>query len=1541
VRGSPAARPSLSGPRIALLALLLAASFCACGTGTASAAFLHPTLSESFGINGTETNEGFGEQAARELRIDQERHRLYVLRSYLSLEFTDEGKRDAQPPRGIYGYEIGPGVHAPLGGGFPVVLAHAPQFKTRLAVDESEGRLYYIDAQDGNGPHPYGTLFGFAADGSPLGGAFPEALTTKVSSVTVDPLGFMLVVQTTSNGTGGEIVNKIWRYGPEGDILDSVDITPFFVGNSGGGAVIDKYTGDLWVYGYLGETRGMYRFSAASGYSEPELAFSPDWAIRENLGESQWTFDARDGIFYGTAGNVVHAYNESGALVESFAKSSSKDFSPYWGMAVDESTGTLYVLEEGALPGGLLAGADIHVYPGVTVPDVTTGPPTASGHTTATVTGHVDPAEGPGITECEFQYGTNKSYGGGSVPCTPTANPGSPITTGTDVTAELTGLTAGTEYHYRLVASNSNGQSLGDDEVVDTQPSTVKTGAATGITRSTATLNGTADPEGESSTFYFEYGTTRHYGKTAPAGAPPGESVGTTTPGDQPVSELISGLTPGATYHYRLVEVNGKGSSYGLDRTFEVLPAVKDVTTDPVSELHRTDATLNSTMDPDGNTTHYYFEWGRTKRYGSTSAAPPGVELPISAPGDQHPSAVAAGLTPETTYHYRVVATDPIFGVTYGADRTFTTEPAVIGLDTDPASEIEPTSGVLEGHLDPDGIPTTYYFEWGKSHFYGHELPTAPGEDVGTTSAGNLSLSKKLAALEPGTTYHFRIAAVNSFGTTVGSDRSFTTPEAPSIEGVFSSDVTANSARLRARINPNGTEPSFETTYHFEYGTSIGYGNVVPVPNGTLSPGTSGQDVTLPISGLAETTYHFRLVAENDWGTVTSEDQTFDFKPPFCPNGSVRQQTGAAYLPDCRAYELVSPARAGGTALLAEGPSSPYASNQFAFTGFINIIPGTGEPPNGGTPFPVGDLYVASRTDKGWITHYVGIPGSETVYQSGDPESGLFGPAGILADETLSRFLTWKESAGYAPFLFDNEGNSLGRLPSDLSEVPGADVPPVEGGFIGATAPSGDFSHYAFSSRNFAFAPGGLTTVPGSAYDDDVATGAITLISKTATGGDIPQDSAAGGSSEYVRIPAVSKNGSHILMSTAAPSETSSSGNPIETSHLYMRVNDAVTYEVSEGEDLVNHGVSFVGMNENGTEVFFTTGAQMTADDHDTSIDLYRWSENGGAPTLTRLSVGNEASEGNTDSCSSEWIVKCGVEVVPTGRKEGLQESLPIDTAFARGGEAIYFYSPEELEGAHGVPGKRNLYVSRNGTVHHVATVNPLTPVERIDVSADGKKMAFVTKATLTAYENAGHSEMYTYDPESRAVLCVSCLPDGSPPTSDVHASQNGLFMTDDGRAFFSSADPLVARDADGITDVYEYVDGRVQLISSGTGNDPGEADRPIGLVGVSADGVNAFISTYETLVGQDENGPFLKFYDARVNGGFPFNEPAAACAAADECHGESSPPPNPPQIGTGAKLEGGNAVAAKEGMKQHRRRHHAKHRKRHRAKRHHHRSGR
>jgi hypothetical protein len=579
--------------------------------------------------------------------------------------------------------------------------------------------------------------------------------------------------------------------------------------------------------------------------------------------------------------------------------------------------------------------------------------------------------------------------------------------------------------------------------------------------------------------------------------------------------------------------------------------------------------------------------------------------------------------------------------------------------------------------------------------------------------------------------------------------------------------------------------------------------------------------------------------------------------------------------------------------LSPDAPLAPSATSpaRFAFTGGTGAIAGTGEPQVNNN-----DLYVATRTPLGWVTKYVGIPASVASRSSGPPNenSENFAPIDtIRASGDLSKFLVWiagdiygtfgRTEGSYAPFIRTSEGTGLGRLPSNLSEIPGADSDVVDGGFVGDVESSKDFSHFIFSSRNIAFADGGLTSAPGSVYSDDLATGKVELISKTPQGTPIPQDS--GDNKEYIEIPGVSADGSHVLMSAKGPNGTT---------HLYMAVDGTHYYDVSEGTEGLNHAVHYVGMTEDGSTVYFTSAEPLTADDTDNSVDLFMWKE-GEPATVTRVSKGSNGT-GDTDSCPVIWTTGCNVAPVSTGVRS--------DNAIAAESGDNYFYSPELLAGSRGIPGERNLYRFAGGEVQYVATFTGSDKVDRIQLSPKGDHMALITRTQLTSALTAGHKEMYSFDPETGDFLCVSCKTNGELPEYDVEGSQNGLFMSDDGRTFFSTLDALVPQDTDGLRDSYEFVDSRAQLLSTGT------ADRAdgTGFVGVSSDGVDAYFSTLETMVPQDTIGPFLKFYDARSGGGIPFERVAAPCAAADECHGAEPAAPAKLPATTGASLGmGGN----------------------------------
>jgi hypothetical protein len=197
-------------------------------------------------------------------------------------------------------------------------------------------------------------------------------------------------------------------------------------------------------------------------------------------------------------------------------------------------------------------------------PTVVTEVASPVGSSTATLNGTVNP-DGSEVSECKFEYGTSTSYGS-SAPCTPSPGSGtSPVA----VSAGLSGLAANTTYHFRLVAKNLSGTSNGSDQTFMTLPPlpTVVTGVASAIAQTSATLNGTVNPNGfEVSACRFEYGITTSYGSSAPCSPAPGSGSGPVA-----VSAALESLSENATYHFRVVATNAGGTSFGGDQTFTTL----------------------------------------------------------------------------------------------------------------------------------------------------------------------------------------------------------------------------------------------------------------------------------------------------------------------------------------------------------------------------------------------------------------------------------------------------------------------------------------------------------------------------------------------------------------------------------------------------------------------------------------------------------------------------------------------------------------------------------------------------------------------------------------------------------------------------------------------------------------------------------------------------------------------------------------------------------------------------------------------------------
>ena len=126
-----------------------------------------------------------------------------------------------------------------------------------------------------------------------------------------------------------------------------------------------------------------------------------------------------------------------------------------------------------------------------------------------------------------------------------------------DFTTVLTGSSIGLGASYLV---QSPGFAVNTTGINDAP--TVTTNSASSVTSSSATLNGTVNPNGEATTYYFEYGVDTSYGSTTSS-----SSAGSGTSAVS-VNAPISGLISDTTYHYRLVATNIQGTSYGDDKTF-------------------------------------------------------------------------------------------------------------------------------------------------------------------------------------------------------------------------------------------------------------------------------------------------------------------------------------------------------------------------------------------------------------------------------------------------------------------------------------------------------------------------------------------------------------------------------------------------------------------------------------------------------------------------------------------------------------------------------------------------------------------------------------------------------------------------------------------------------------------------------------------------------------------------------------------------------------------------------------------------------------
>ncbi len=314
------------------------------------------------------------------------------------------------------------------------------------------------------------------------------------------------------------------------------------------------------------------------------------------------------------------------------------------------------------------------------VPSITTNSPTGVNITSATLNGFVN---GNGLnTNSWFEWGTNYSS------LIQSTSQNSYGTTSSSYNAYLSGLNGNTTYYYRAVAENSQGRVYGSVLSFTTSPDSntnpnyggynngsypyyngsqpsVATNSATNITDTNATINGFVNGNNLSTTAWFEWGTSASMGNSTTQNFY-GYNFSN-------YNILLTGLTPNTVYYYRAVAQNVQGRVFGNIFSFVTAPNAYgasyqnnqyiqnnqytytnnlSTTTTPATNVYSTTAQLNGLIVNAGTTpSNTYFEWGPTASLGNKTET-----ISTGAIASVRHANTITGLTPNTTYYFRIVA---------------------------------------------------------------------------------------------------------------------------------------------------------------------------------------------------------------------------------------------------------------------------------------------------------------------------------------------------------------------------------------------------------------------------------------------------------------------------------------------------------------------------------------------------------------------------------------------------------------------------------------------------------------------------------------------------------------------------------------------------------------------------------------------------------------------------------------------------------------------------------------------------------------------
>jgi len=465
-------------------------------------------------------------------------------------------------------------------------------------------------------------------------------------------------------------------------------------------------------------------------------------------------------------------------------------------------------------------------------------------------------------------------------------------------------------------------------------PEAPVTEAATSVTGTTATLHGELNPGVSAEAgFHFDYNRNGECaeGTATPDGAPvTGKGV--------KVSEALTGLEANSEYNFCIVATHLEGevteSTPGPALSFKTLAAAPVLASESSSALTPFAATLEAQVNPENETTtSCVFEYGETNAYGSSAECAPAS---LEGPESQLTTGSATGLTPATTYHFRVVVANAT-GETEGTDGEFTTLPLESPLVTgESAAALTSTAATLHAQVNPNYQETTYSFEYATNEAL-TGATAIEGEGPLPAEFAELPVNAPLTALLPGTTYYFRVIAKNATGTTEGPVEHFITTDTPSTVTGEAQNITQTSATLAGTVDTSGAASTYRFAYadQADYEAAIAasanpYGQSTPV--GTLPGDHEPHTVGPVLVGELKpgTTYHYALIANNSVGATSGSDATFTTAPATPPLAV----TGAAQgiTPNDATITASVDTRGLPTVTQFEFGTTPYAGSLVAST---------------------------------------------------------------------------------------------------------------------------------------------------------------------------------------------------------------------------------------------------------------------------------------------------------------------------------------------------------------------------------------------------------------------------------------------------------------------------------------------------------------------------------------------------------------------------------------------------------------------------------